>query len=150
MTISFYRQDGGLQCTASASNVAPRATYVFFPTCGGNNFLGSAVVTANQPLVGMGSEARSDLRFAMAYSSFQGGTRTAYGPLVFRAYAFGGYTWDSGIAVQNLSTSASANITLTYYNSSGSLAGTQSATLNPRGMQAFFAPVLGLKGSVKI
>jgi hypothetical protein len=84
------------------------------------------------------------------FSSFQGGSSTAYGPLVYRTYSQGGYTWDAGIAVQNLSTQ-SANVNLYYYNSSGTLAGQQlNQTINGRGTGVFLAPVSGFKGSVRI
>lgn len=52
------------------------ATVVYDDACLGASFLGSALVTADQPLVGMANEASQDGRFKKAYSSFQGGSQT--------------------------------------------------------------------------
>jgi hypothetical protein len=108
------------------------------------------VVTANQPLVGMANEASQDGRFKKAYSSFQGGSQAAYGPLVYNGFSESGYTWTSGVGVQNL-TDQSASVTLTWYNANGTQSGSStSATLNSRGSQAFSPPQSGFKGSVLI
>jgi hypothetical protein len=74
----------------------------------------------------------------------------AYGPLVYHNYSQDGYTWDTGIGVQNLSTQqATAN--LYYYNSDGSPAGSQTnQAISGRGIGIFFAPQNGFKGSVMI
>jgi len=62
------------------------ATVVYDDSCLGTSFLGSAVVSANQPLVGMTNEASDNGFFKKAYSSFQGGSQTAYAALVYRTF----------------------------------------------------------------
>jgi hypothetical protein len=97
----------------------------------------------------MANEVSLDGRYKKGYSSSQGGSPTAYGPLVYRTYSQGGHAWDAGIAVQNLSTQ-SANVDLYYY-SNGTLAGQQlNQAINGRGTGVFLAPVSGFMGSVRI
>jgi hypothetical protein len=148
ITVSYYNQSGVAQCTLSSPSLPPRAAYTFAP-CTAANFVGSVVATAGQPLVGMANEASADGRFKKAFSSAQMGSRAAYGSLVYNAYNQDGYIWNAGIAVQNLS-AQSASITLAFFNSNGTAAGTQSVTLNGRGMAAVTAPNAGFKGSVVI
>lgn len=53
------------------------------------------------------------------------------------------------LAVQNVSAQY-ANVTLYYYHTNGNPAGSQSQTLEARGMEVLFAPQSGFKGSVWI
>lgn len=150
ITVRFYRKDGAYQCSRSQYASSLAAKTFFDSTCPGDNFSGSAVATASQPLVGMANEASLDGRYKKSYSSFQDGSHTAYGPLVYRTYYQDGYTWDAGIAVQNLSTQR-ANVNLYYYHTNGNSAGSQTNQwIAPRGMGVFFAPQSGFKGSVLI
>jgi hypothetical protein len=156
VVVSYYQQDGTFQCSRPSVSVPPLAAHTFMPdiSCPPEGFLGSVVATTNPPgqsLVGMANEAsESAPSRKKAYSSFQGGSHTAYGALVYRTYYQGGYTWDSGIVVQNLSDQA-ANVRLYYYYLDGSPAGSPvDQQVNGRGIGVFFAPVGGLKGSVVI
>ncbi len=152
ITVNFYEKNGSFKCAlSSGSSIQPRAakTFNLSSACPGDNFSGSAVATASQPLVGMANEVSLDGRYKKGYSSFQGGSHTAYGPLVYHAYSQDGYTWETGIAVQNLSTQGAA-IDLDYYDADGNPAGSQSSSLAGRGMGVFFAPQSGFKGSVVI
>lgn len=156
ITVDIYRQDGGLQCTlSSGSPVQPLAakTFSLGSTCPGDNFSGNAIATAGgQPLVGMANETSNDARLSKGYSSFAGGSSTVYGPLVYHAYydAQNGYTWDSSIAVQNLS-DQQATVNLYFYNADGSSADSQTnQAMAGCGMRVFSAPQNGFKGSVKI
>jgi len=152
ITVHFYDQEGReISCSPLQDSAQPFAAKTFYAsTCPGDGFLGSAVATASQRLVGMANEVSTDGRYKKAYSSFQGGSHTAYGPLVYRTYYQDGYTWDAGIAVQNLSTQQ-VNVNLYYYHANGSSAGSQTnQTIAGRGMGAFFAPQSNFKGSVLI
>lgn len=153
ITITYYRADGGQQCTRSATNIARYAAALFYDTdgsCPGANFLGSAVATASQPLVGRANEASADGRLKKGYSAFQIGTGKAYAPLVYGTYRTSTYVWDSPIIVQNFNSSSSANVTVNYYNTNGSFATSQSATLNPRGSIVFTVPLSNFRGSASI
>jgi hypothetical protein len=152
ITVNYYRQNGNHRCTLSAYASSFAAKTFYDSICPGDGFLGSAVATANQPLVGMANEVSLDGRYKKGYSSFQGGSHTAYGPLVYRTYTcpHTGYTWDAGIAVQNLSTQQ-ANVNLYYYHGIGSPAGSQTnQVIAGRGLGVFFAPQSCFKGSVMI
>jgi hypothetical protein len=100
----------------------------------------------------MAHEVSTDGRYAKAYSSFLSGSRVAYGSLFLHNYIDDATdrTWDSGIAVQNLTTQQ-AQIVLYYYNDTGSIAGTsQPPPIPGRGIGVFFAPVSGFIGSVVV
>lgn len=152
ITVYYYQSNGQQKCYryfAGAVPVLAAKTYMGDSTCPGDNFSGSVVATANQPIVGMAHEVSTDGRYAKAYSSFLVGSRTAYGSLFYHTY-WDGYTWDSGIAVQNVS-SQSANVTLIYYNADG--IGSYSAPVPPipgHGMSVIFAPVSNFMGSVVV
>jgi hypothetical protein len=153
ITVYYYAPGGGAPvCSLSSPNVARWAARTFYDSsCPGGNFLGSAVASASQPLVGMANEVSiAGPQREKGYSSFLGGGRTVYGPLVYHLFSQGGHTWDTGIAVQNVSIS-SASVNLTYYHSNGSWAGSQTGqNINGLGTGVFFAPVTGFKGSVVI
>lgn len=151
VTATYYQPGGSQQCARSAVVPSNASTlfYDFDNTCPGSNFLGSVVATASQPLVGRANEASDDGRLKKAYTAFGVGSHTAYGPLVYGAWV-SGPTWDSPIVVQNLSASTATNVTLTYYNSGGSVATLQSGVLNPRGSSVFLVPLTNFSGSVKI
>ena len=157
VTVNVYEQNGNFKCALPAVSVPvlEARTFLMNSTCPGSNFSGSVVASAGQPLVGMAHEVGTGTdRRAKGYSSFQGGSHTVIGPLVYHTYAQAGYTWDSGIAVQNLS-NQQANVNLYYYYDyrriDGDLAGSQvNQTIASRGMKVFFAPVDNFRGSVII
>jgi hypothetical protein len=153
ITVNFYEKNGSFQCTLpSGSPVPSYAAYTFNlnSSCPGSDFSGSAVATASgQPLVGMANEVSLNGQYKKAYSSFQGGSHTAYGPLVYRNYS-SNPTWNAGVVVQNLS-SQLATVHLYYYDGNGSPAGSQTnQTIAGRGMSTFSAPQNNFKGSVMI
>ncbi len=154
ISVRFYDSSGNhiSACDQSASGVAPYAGRTFANlACPGNGFLGSAEVSSSgQALVGMASEASADGRYKKSFAAFLGGAPTAYGAPVYRTYSQDGYTWDAGIAVQNLS-AQSASVNLYYYNLGGTLVGSQTnQSLNGRGLGVFFAPVSHFKGALLI
>jgi murein DD-endopeptidase MepM/ murein hydrolase activator NlpD len=153
VVVSYYQQNGAFQCSRPSVSVPPLAAHTFMPdiSCPPEGFLGSVVATADQRLVGMANEAsESAPSRKKAYSSFQAGSHTAYGALVYRTYLQGGYTWDTGIGVQNLSTQA-ASVNLYYCDPYGNQVATQlNQTVNGRGVGVFFAPIGGFIGSVRI
>jgi hypothetical protein len=123
------------------------------PSCAGSNFIGSAVAssTNGQPLVGQANEANdSGESRKKSYSSFQGGSHLAYGPLVYHNYTLGGYNWDGGIVVQNLAPDQ-ATVDLYYYDTDGNLAASQlDQSIASQANQVFFCPQNEFVGSVTI
>jgi len=153
-TVNVYEQNGNFKCALPAASIPSleARTFLMNSTCPGSNFSGSVVASADQSLIGMAHEVGTGTdRRAKGYSSFQGGSHTIIGPLVYHTYAQDGYTWDTGIAVQNLSDQATT-VNLYYYESGGNplASNPQSSPLAGRGMAVFFAPQANFKGSVVI
>jgi len=146
VTVYFYPREGegGGSCYLSDYVPSFAASTFFDSNCPGNDFVGSAVVVANQPLVGMANEV--GLGQKKAYSSYQNGSRTVLGPLVYHNYG----SWTAGIAVQNISF-YEATVDLEYYDTDGDWVGHQlNQTIGGKRMDFFFAPQTGFKGSVLI
>jgi hypothetical protein len=152
-TVTYYRQDGSIQCSEPPRTLAVGAATTFFVSpCTGTNFLGSVVVTASQPLVGMANETNVDGSgnpippIKKAYASAQGGRPTAYGPWLYRTT---NDTWLSGIAIQNLS-SSQVSLTLTFYDTAGNVVHSSTPSLAARGSSAYLAPGPTFTGSVVV
>ncbi len=95
-------------------------------------------------LVGMANEV--GLGQKKAYSSYQNGSRTVLGPLVYHNYG----SWTAGIAVQNISF-YEVTVDLEYYDTDGDWVGHQlNQIIGGKRMDFFFAPQTGFKGSVLI
>jgi hypothetical protein len=64
------------------------------------------------------------------------GNNTQALPLVFQSYN----GWNTGISIANLDPNATANVTITYYNSAGVAMGTESRRIQPRAMEFVYKP----------
>jgi hypothetical protein len=149
VTVDFYLDDGTLVCTRSLFVSSLAARNFSDSGCSGGSFVGSAVATASQPLVGVAHEVSANGRGMTVYSSFLDGRRTAYGPLVYHDY-LDVHTWDSDITVQNLADQA-ASVNLVYYDGAGNLAGSQlNEPISAHGRRIISPLVGGFKGSVVI
>jgi hypothetical protein len=151
VTVNYYQKDGTWKCVRPQYTPRYAARTFYDSSCPGSDFAGNAVASASQPLVGMANEVSiTGPQRKKGYSSFQGGSQTAYGSLVYHDFYQNGHTWDTGIAVQNLSTQ-NASVDLYYYHSNGSPAGSQlNQTINGRGSGVFSPPQSWFKGSVLI
>jgi hypothetical protein len=92
--VYFYNQSGDIVCSVPAFGVPSMSARTVSPSCAGSNFIGSAVAssTNGQPLVGQANEANdSGESRKKSYSSFQGGSHVAYGPLVYHNPTFRTY-----------------------------------------------------------
>jgi hypothetical protein len=92
-------------------------------------FLGSGVLTATQPIIASFQESAS-LTQTLATNAVLTATKTAYAPIIYGSYSQGGQWWDSGLQIQNAIT-ATASVTVTYYNTQGTAMATKTNTVEP-------------------
>jgi len=86
------------------------------------------------------------------YNGFAGGSTTMYAPMLFKRY---NGTYDSALYIQNVDPTNTANITIKFYDQSGSLSHTLSDTIDPGSSKGYWLPdISGLpvtwQGSVKV
>jgi hypothetical protein len=103
-----------------------------------NNFAGSAVVTSDQPIVAIANETNSGSPGAMSFNTLTNGGSTFYLPVVMNNAS--GIT--TGVAIKNLG--AAATVTINYYNSNGTAAGTESRLLGAGGSWGVYQGSSGL------
>lgn len=101
------------------------------------NWAGGAMITSSQPIVAV---ARPHIGAEVAsYNGFSSGSLlTSYVPMLFKQ-AFGG-TYNAALYVQNLHPSSTANISINYYTSTGSLTCTVSDTITARSSKGYWLP----------
>lgn len=103
------------------------------------NWSGGAMITSSQPVVAV---ARPHVGAEVAsYNAFSSGSLTSYVPMLFKQ-AFGG-SYNSALYVQNLHSSSSASISISYYTSTGSLTCTVTDTLAARSSKGYWLPSVG-------
>ena len=117
VTVQYYNTAGTLVAT-DVETVSPFSTYIFrqsdnasLPT---SDFVGSAKATGTQELAGICNFYASEATYTEAqfhsYNAFSGGQTTLNVPRVVKDY----YSYQSGLSVQNVGTSATT-VTVTYY-----------------------------------
>ena len=117
--------------TGAASNcgqkigLAARASTPFWmgSIFGTTVFSGSAVITTNpaRPIATIVQESDAANALVYAANAPLSGSLTAYAPELYGSYAPSGPRWDSGLTVQNTSSSSNATVTVTYYDANGDL-----------------------------
>ena len=124
ITIDFYNQSG-TKVTSKADTIAPSASKSYYTpsiTTLTNGFIGSAVVSSDEPVVAIlntqtpsGAGVSSSDPFRIGSSSGVKATSTTlYFPQVERHY----YNWNSSMYVQN-TTSSSATVIVQFISSNG-------------------------------
>jgi len=97
VVVDFYAQDGSL--ISGPTGVIPPDGSMSFPQMGDDNlpdpFLGSAVISADQPIVALVGQNKLDGSY---YEDFSEGTTSAILPLVQKGY----YGYNTEIAIQNV------------------------------------------------
>ncbi|MCJ7667745.1 MAG: hypothetical protein MUP04_05610 [Anaerolineae bacterium] len=121
--VEYYDQSGVVQATQLFTDVQPGAminVYQGSVTNLPDGFIGSAVVSSNEPIGGLGSlSANYGATGGYAYySGVSEGSNIAYAPTVLKQ--FGGGGWNTEMAVQNTG-AGPATLTVEYYDSAGSL-----------------------------
>jgi hypothetical protein len=118
--------------------------------CVGPGWVGSAWLRTSQPVAVAIDQVAPGL--LMSYSglasqlhyAFEGapyytlGSAVAYGPLVYSEYQ----GWDTGIQVQNLSTTVAAKVKVYFFDRSGDIVTTLVDWVCPRGSQTFYLPAI--------
>ncbi|MFQ3663486.1 MAG: hypothetical protein SNJ69_13965, partial [Chloroflexaceae bacterium] len=112
--VAFSPNPGaGNSFTTPSQNIPPGASVIFDQSTQselGNLFVGSAIVTGNQPLaVVVNQTGTGSLKQLLAYSGFASGSNNVILPLVQQANA----GFNTGISVQNSGTT-DASVTVTY------------------------------------
>ena len=123
----------------------------------GPDFQGSAWIRASQPLGIVVDQIGHDL--FMSYRGFPAdnaapgevppggglftvGSLVNYAPLTYREYN----GWDTGIQVQNLSSTVNAKVKVYFFDASGDIVTTIVDWICPRGSQTFFLPAIAWPG----
>ena len=126
--------------------LAPGETYPFDPnTVVGPNWQGSAWIASSQPLGIVVDLIGRDLLGAyhgvpanVHELDFSLGTLVNYAPLIYREYQ----GWETGIQVQNLSSTGNAKVKVYFLDASGDVITTVTDWICPRGSQTFYLPVI--------
>jgi hypothetical protein len=148
--IWFQEQDNCLRYTVGdVRRLAPGEAYQFDPnTVVGPGWQGSAWIASSKPLAIVVDIVGRDLFGAyrgVPADSFAGfgdegnpipyslGSLVNYAPLIYREYN----GWDTGIQVQNLSSTVNAKVKVYFMDNSGDIIGTIVDWICPRGSQSF-------------
>ena len=109
----------------------------------GSNWYGSVAITADQAVVAVGRPHISNE--ITTYDGFSSGGLTAYIPMLFKD-AFGG-SYDSALYVENLNSTYTANITIHFYNNSGTETYFMTDTVSPLASKGYWLPSIAGLGS---
>jgi len=142
VTIKYYDNNGVLNCT-KADTIAPLASkgyWVPFATCDSGSlpagWVGGVKVESDQPIVGVG---RPHIGTQITtYDGFAAGDTSTYIPMLFKG-AFGG-SYNAAFYVQNVHATNTANITIQYYDSAGTLKCTKADTIAPLASKGYWVP----------
>jgi len=138
VTIQFYDSTGTLSCTKNdtVSPLASKGYWLPSESCLPAGWVGSALVTSDQPIVAIGRpHIGSEV---MTYNGFSAGSTSASIPMLFKD-AFGG-SYDSAFYIQNIHPSNTANITINFYDSTGALSCTKNDTVSPLASKGYWVP----------
>lgn len=146
LTIQFYDANGSLTCTFNDTIARQASKGYWLPSldCLGASWVGGAVITSGgQHLAAIGRpHIGSEI---LAYSGFSAGSLMAYVPMLFKD-AFAG-SYDAALYIQNVDPANTANVTMKYYDTSGSLTCTQTDTIAPRASKGYWLPSLSCLGT---
>jgi len=151
-TATYYDMSANPVGSAIQGTIPPNSPYVLYnPAEIPDGFLGSVRISSNQLLVGQMSEGNGSGGLRLMSNLALSGTKTIYLPLWYDNYVEGNSSWTSGVNVRNAHSSGQT-ITARWYNQSGDLVLTQTATLdNSQDTHNFYDTSLsGFIGSVMI
>ncbi|PWH11895.1 MAG: hypothetical protein DDG60_15680 [Anaerolineae bacterium] len=138
VTIRYYNDAGTLNCTI-IETIAPMASRGYWlPSVGclPDGWIGGVEVTSNRSVVLVG-RPHIDTQIT-TYNGFSDGSTVSFVPMLFKN-AFGG-TYKSAFYIQNLSSTASANITIKYYNNLGTLGCSVTDTIPRLASKGYWLP----------
>ncbi len=127
--------DSGSPTTCGGpTNIPAKATGVFVLNVS-DGYLGSAVVSSSsRPIATLIYESGSPYKL-VSNAPLQG-TAIAYAPEIYGNYPMNGWTWNSGLHVQNVG-GGTATVTVTYYSATGTLVTTTQASLGVNRLKVF-------------
>ncbi|MGE5376034.1 MAG: fibronectin type III domain-containing protein, partial [Bacteroidota bacterium] len=130
VTIKYYSSTGSLDCTKT-DTIAPLASVGYWlpsATCDSGSlpvgWVGGAVVTSNQPIVGVGRPHIGTQ--VTTYNGLTAGSANSYLPMLFKE-GFDG-TYNGAFYVQNTDNS-SGSVTIKFYDTTGALSCSRTDTL---------------------
>ena len=137
ITVKFYDNAGTLSCTETPRSRlwASKGYWVPDLTCLPAGWVGGAVITSDFNIVAVGRPHVGPE--VMTYNGFSSGSLTSYLPMLFKN-AWGSY--DSAFYVQNVDTADTANITIKFYDSAGTLSCTLTDTVAPLASKGWWVP----------
>ncbi len=138
LTIKFYDSTGALSCTKSdtISPLASKGYWVPSESCLPTGWVGGVSISSDQPIVTIG---RSHIGSQVTtYSGFSSGANSSFMPMLFKD-AFGG-SYDAAFYLQNTHSSNTANLTIQFYDSAGTLSCTKSDSLAPLASKGYWLP----------
>ena len=142
ITIAYYDNTGTLNCTKadSISPLASKGYWIPSATCDSGSlpdgWVGGVKVTSDHNIVAVGRpHIGSEV---MTYNGFASGSSSAFIPMLFKG-AFGG-SYNAAFYVQNVDPSNAANITIAYYDNTGTLNCTKSDTVAPLASKGYWVP----------
>jgi len=142
VTLKYYDSAGMLNCT-KADTIAPLASkgyWVPSATCDSGSlpagWTGGVVVSSDQPIVAVGRPHVGTQ--VTTYNGFTAGSVSSYIPMLFKG-AFGG-SYNAAFYVQNVDETNTANVTIQYYDSAGTLKCTKADTIAPLASKGYWVP----------
>jgi len=138
VTIRYYDSNGVLSCTKNdtIASFASKGYWVPSESCLPTGWVGGVVVTSDQPIVTVG---RPHIETQITtYSGFSSGSISSYVSMLFKD-AFGG-SYDSALYIQNLNTSTTANVTMKFYDGTGTLTCTKNDTVAALASKGYWLP----------
>lgn len=142
VAIKYYDSNGNLNCTRNdtVSPLASKGYWLPSVTCTTGSlpsgWVGGVVVTSDQPIVAVGRPHIGDE--VMTYDGVSSGSLESFVPMLFNG-SFGG-TYNSAFYVQNVHVSNTAHITISYYDSSGTLNCTKTDSVLPYASKGYWVP----------
>jgi len=132
VSAACYSTSGTYYACGTYNGLPPNATVIFGVTTLPDGFLGSAVVSSSgqQPIVTLIYETGGS--FQQVTNAPLSGSTVAYASELYGSRTQDGQTWNSGLTIQNTSSTSTANVTVTYYYASGQQAGQWSSQISPR------------------
>lgn len=131
LTLEFFRHDGSIVYTASGISLSPYGTYI--ASLGHISSLADGsyalAVTATEPIVGMVNTLNAAGTMAVAYNGAGEGGQRIIVPRVFKDHL----GWTSRLCIHNLTT-ATAQVTITYYDQDSSTEASRRLDLSGNGV----------------
>lgn len=142
ITVKYYNEAGVLNCTQT-DVLAPMASVGYWlPSVGclPEGWVGGVEVISDRPIVAVG---RPHIGTQITtYDGFTAGTASSFVPMLFKN-AFTGGSYKSAFYIQNVNSTTTANITIKYYNSAGSLGCSVTDTIPPMASKGYWLPGIG-------